>query len=158
MKKIIINALSARLGGGQTYLRNLLANLPARQDIEIQVYAPASIPLPDDPRLKRRTTWWPTENPLLRTLWEIIALPGILKREKADILFCPGGIVMSRVPKGCRTVTMFRNMLPFDSTALSRLPFGLQKIRNFILKRIMLHSMTTADLTIFISEFSKSVV
>lgn len=156
--KIIINALSARLGGGQTYLKNLLAYLPKQADLDILIYAPAGLRLPDDPRIRRATTFWPTENPLLRAVWEKVALPRILRKEKVQILFCPGGIIASNVPLGCKTVTMFRNMMPFDPDVLRRMPFGLQKIRNWILKRVMLRSMASADLTIFISQYARSVI
>lgn len=156
--KIVINALSARLGGGQTYLKNLLAYLPEQADMCILVYAPAGLHLPEDPQIMRATTFWPTANPLLRAVWEKIALPHILRKEKAQILFCPGGIIASDVPVGCKTVTMFRNMMPFDPDVLRRMPFGLQKIRNWILKRVMLRSMATADLTIFISEYARGVI
>lgn len=156
--KIVINALSARLGGGQTYLKNLLAHLPEQSDLDILIYAPDSLCLPDDQRIRRGTTSWPTENPLLRSVWERLALPGILAREGADVLFCPGGVIMSSVPAGCKTVTMFRNMIPFDPEALARVPFGLQKIRNYLLKRVMLRSMANADLTIFISDHARHVI
>lgn len=53
---------------------------------------------------------------------------------------------------------MFRNMIPFDQQALRRIPFGLQKIRNFLLKRAMLKSMAGADLTIFISEYARNFI
>lgn len=156
--KIVINALSARLGGGQTYLKNLLGHLPEQSDLNILIYAPASLRLPEDHRIRRGKITWPTDNPILRTLWEKIALPGILAKEKAQVLFCPGGVIASRAPDGCKTVTMFRNMIPFDPEALARVPFGLQKVRNFILKRVMLRSMANADLTIFISDHARRVI
>ena len=156
--KIVINALSARLGGGQTYVKNLLSHLPERDDLEIQVFAPRSLALPTDSRIVLRTARWPTENPMLRTLWEVIALPRVLARESAQVLFCPGGVVATRAPSGCKTVTMFRNMIPFDRRVVERLPFGWQRIRNFILRRVMLRSMGKADLTIFISDHARSVI
>jgi glycosyltransferase involved in cell wall biosynthesis len=155
---IVINALSARLGGGQTYLKNLLAHLPEKMDLKIIIFAPESLLLPADYRIRRGFSAWPTENPVLRALWEIFFLPGILKREKAQVLFCPGGIIVSHIPDGCKTVTMFQNMIPFDPLVLARIPFGWQKIRNFILKRVMLRSMSTADLTIFISDYARRVI
>lgn len=51
--KIVFNALSARLGGGQTYLINLFQFVPDNTDLEILVFAPASLKLPDHPRIKR---------------------------------------------------------------------------------------------------------
>lgn len=156
--KIVINALSARLGGGQTYLKNLLAHLPEQPNLDILIYAPAALSLPEDRRIRRCITIWPTENPVLRTLWEKMVLPRVLAKERAQILFCPGGVIASDVPAGCKTVTMFRNMIPFDPEALARIPLGLQKVRNFILKRVMLRSMANADLTIFISGHARLVI
>lgn len=156
--KVVINALSARLGGGQTYLKNLLMHLPGQQELDVLIFAPDGLQLPMDSRIRRGTTIWPTANPVLRTLWEKFALPRILAKEKAQVLFCPGGVIASRVPTGCKTVTMFRNMIPFDPAALARIPLGLQKLRNVILKRVMLRSMANADLTIFISDHARSVI
>ena len=156
--KIVINALSARQGGGQTYLKNLLAHLPEQPDLNILVYAPASLRVPEDPRIRRANTVWPTQNPLLRSLWEKLALPRILARERADLLFCPGGLISTRAPAACRTVTMFRNMEPFDERARRAVPFGLQRLRNWMLEHLMLASMSKADLTIFISDFARRVI
>ena len=156
--KIVINALSARLGGGQTYLINLLSNLPEQVHLDILIFAPASLSIPVDPRIRRGTITCATDNPILRTLWEIIVLPRILAREKAHVLFCPGGVITSRVPSGCKTVTMFRNMIPFDPVSLGRIPLGLQKLRNVILKQVMLRSMANADLTIFISNHARNII
>lgn len=156
--KIVINALSARLGGGQTYLKNLLAHLPEREDLEIQIFAPPSLTLPNDSRIVRRTTRWPTQNPVLRTLWEVLALPKYLASENAQVLFCPGGVLATRAPRRCKTVTMFRNMIPFDRNVVERLPLGWQRARNFLLRRVMLKSMATADLTIFISDHARGVI
>ena len=156
--KVVINAFSARLGGGQTYLRNLLAYLPERDDLDVLVYAPAGLELPSHPHLRRMVTRWPTTNPLLRALWERLVLPRVLRIEQADVLFCPGGVVATPTPGGCKVVTMFRNMIPFDSRTFMSIPWGLQRLRNVILKRVMLKSMAKADLTIFISDHARRVI
>ena len=85
-------------------------------------------------------------------------MPSILKAEKADVLFCPGGVVGTRAPAGCMVATMFRNMIPFDLRVRKSIPFGLQRLRNWLLNRIMLKSMSQADLTIFISNYARSVI
>ncbi|MFL7963464.1 glycosyltransferase family 4 protein [Pseudomonas kielensis] len=156
--KIVINALSARLGGGQTYLINLFQFVPAYEDLEILVFAPKSLKLPSHPKVRRVEPAWPTENPLVRALWEKWVLPGILKLEQADVLFCPGGVVSTRPPSTCKVATMFRNMIPFDMRVRKTVPFGLQRLRNWLLNRIMLKSMSEADLTIFISNYARSVI
>ncbi|MGX7927482.1 glycosyltransferase family 4 protein [Tsuneonella sp. HG094] len=156
--KIVINAYSARLGGGQTYVRNLLQRVPDDPALEILVFAPPGLALPEHPAIVRGTTRWPVENPLLRLFWERFRLPRILAESEADILFSPGGLLNTIVPDGCRTVTMFRNMLPFDKAMRDRLKWGPQKVRNLLLRRSLLSSMQRADLVIFISEFGRNQI
>ncbi len=55
-------------------------------------------------------------------------------------------------------MTMFRNMIPFDPGVVEKLPFGWQKLRNFMLRRAMLRSMSRADLTIFISSHARGII
>src|SRR5580692_1495490 len=110
--RIVMNALSARQGGGQTYVSNLLESLPEQLDTEVFVLAPDSLPLPrGKSNLQRIPVTWLVENPYVRAVWEKLCLAPLLKRLGADVLFCPGGIVGTRVPAGCKTVTMFRNMI-----------------------------------------------
>lgn len=156
--RVLINAYSARLGGGQTYLINLLRRLPDTPSLELLVYAPASLELPNDARITRLSSTWPTTHPIARSLWERIVLPRVLRERNVDVLFCPGGVIATPVPPGCRTVTMFRNMIPFDMRARRALPYGPQRVRNWLLERVMLKSMANADLVIFISEFARNVI
>lgn len=156
--KIVINAYSARQGGGKTYLINLLQHLPEQNPPQIEVFAPRSLLLPEHPCIHRIHASWPTENPLMRAAWERLVLPSYLKQTGADVLFCPGGLVATKVPKGCKVVTMFRNMIPFDPIAMKALPLGFQWIRSHMLRRLMLRSMRDADLTIFISDFARAVI
>lgn len=48
--------------------------------------------------------------------------------------------------------------MPFDPRVRKSMPLGLQRIRNWLLERIMLKSMAAADLTIFISNHARSVI
>jgi glycosyltransferase involved in cell wall biosynthesis len=124
----------------------------------VYLFGPKSLDLPEYPRVKRQELRWPTDNPVLRTIWEKFVLPGVLNKLDAQILFCPGGIIAGSVPHGCKSATMFRNMLPFDPKSISKLPFGLQRLRNFLLKRAILRSLSHADLAIFISEHARKVI
>jgi glycosyltransferase involved in cell wall biosynthesis len=156
--KIVINAFSAKVGGGQTYLSNLLSRLPTDDDLEIHLFVQPDLAFREDPRIRRVDTHWPVSNPLTRTVWERLLLPRYLRSIRADLLFCPGGVVATRSPRGCRTATMFRNMLPFDAAAVSKLGNGLQAWRNRILKPVMLRSMREADLTIFVSDYARRTI
>ncbi len=156
--KIVINALSARRGGGQTYLINLLQNMNGFNGNKIFVLSPDSLKIPYHPKIEKIHVKWPTENPLFRALWERYFLPGLLKKLNAGILFCPGGLINTPVSKKYKTVTMFRNMIPFDKVQRAKYPYGLMRIRNWILERIMLKSMLKADLVIFISDFARKLI
>ncbi|HAM37865.1 MAG TPA: hypothetical protein DCP53_00470 [Elusimicrobia bacterium] len=156
--KIVINAYSARRGGGQTYLTNLLKNIDSNPRLEVYIFADESQYIPNHPNIKKIKTNWSTCNPFFRTIWEKFILPIFLKKIKADVLFCPGGLVNTRVPVGCKIVTMFRNMIPFDIEQRKKYPFGYMRFRNWLLEKLFLKSMLKADLVIFISEYAKKVI
>ena len=157
--RVFINALSARQGGGQTYLRYLLEGAAEIDDVTIFLVAPDSFELPACTRnVKRLCVSWPVANPVIRWFWEKFRLPSILKKLEANILFCPGGLVNTVPPDKCKTITMFRNMVPFDLQQRRRYPIGYMRMRNWILEKLMLRSMLDANLVIFVSEFAKRII
>jgi len=157
--KVLINAINARQGGGQTYLLNLLSYMPDEDDLEVTLLVGASFKedlIADGINVVKVDRW--IENPLLRPWWERFFLPKLLRGGDYDVLFCPGGVVNTK-PSECKLVTMSRNMLPFDRKQRARYPlFSYQRLRNWMLARIMSRSMLAADLVIFISEYAKDVI
>jgi glycosyltransferase involved in cell wall biosynthesis len=157
--RILLNGLSAPRGGAQTYLINLLRFLPEETPADIFVLAPDSLPLPADrENIKRIPVDWPVENPFIRAAWEKFCLPKLLRHVRADVLFCPGGIIGASLPPGCKSIAMFRNMIPFDPAQRRRYPLGYMRMRHWILEKVLLRSMLRADLVIFISEFARTVI
>jgi len=157
-KEVMINALSARGGGGQTYLINIIKYFK-RKDLKLTIlltkgtnleFENSEIEIYEAPSI--------TRNPIIRQMWEISYLPLILFERKIDIFFCPGGVVPFVVYFKGKIVTMFRNMLPFDERQKRKYQFGFLRFRNWILSKIMLFSMQRADLVIFISKFAESVI
>jgi glycosyltransferase involved in cell wall biosynthesis len=158
-KRVLVNALSARHGGGQTYVMNLLNSLPEDASLEIFVIAPESLNIPTKRKNIRRVhVRGPVKNPFTRALWERICLPKLVCELHADVLFCPGGIIGSKVPRDCRSVTTFQNMMPFDRVQRNKYPLGYMRIRNWLLAREMARSMAKADWVICISEFARRVI
>jgi glycosyltransferase involved in cell wall biosynthesis len=157
--RLLINALNARQGGGQTYLMNLLRYLPQDGSFDVTLLVGPSfkspMPMPGV-RFIQAARW--LENPLARSVWERFRLPVLLKQNGVEVLFCPGGVVITKPPQGCRLVTMFQNMIPFDIRQRRRYPLGYMRLRVWLLARIMVRSMLNADLVIFISEYAKSVI
>lgn len=156
--KIVINALSARRGGSQTHLLNLLQHLDDSYGIEICIFAPDAMQFPDHSKVERLSTSWPVTNPLIRAFWEKFVLTKLLKKLKPDIFFCPGGLLNTAPPSECKTVAMFQNMIPFDPLQRKRYRIGTERLRNWLLEKLMLRSMIRADLVIFISKFALSII
>jgi glycosyltransferase involved in cell wall biosynthesis len=158
---IFINAFSARRGGGQTYLLNLLQHLPETRErnlkVTLMVSSDSNLEI-DNTSINILKINFPVQNAYLRAFWEKFRLPSLLKDVKADVLFCPGGIVGTKAPKGCKTVTMFRNMIPFDMEQRKKYGWSKAGLRYLLLHRAMLCSMEQADHVIFISEFAKDVI
>jgi glycosyltransferase involved in cell wall biosynthesis len=157
---ILINALSAKLGGGQTYLKKLLEHVPNDFKGNILVLAPENIQF----KASHLSVSWLHVNPLAiesvlyRTFWELYILPGNLIKWKIDIFFSPGGLLNTTCPDSCKKVVTFQNMLPFDSSQLTKYGLSYSWLRNRLLSRKLLESMQKADLVIFISKFAKTII
>ena len=156
---IYISALSARRGGGVTYIKNLI--LYSDASIRCRVTLIASRELADFAKMhgvRAVAPNWPTENILLRLIWEFFVLPKVLSKAAPQAVFFPGGLIPVRAFGAWKTVTMFRNMIPFDPIQKTKWPLGFMRLRNWLLKSLMCRSMKRADGVIFISNFAKSVI
>ena len=162
MKRIAINALSARGGGGITYLWNLFSHIP--KNLKIQTFLFISInekydvieSLKDYNNIK--VILIPYKNPIIRIIWENTYFLYILKKYKIDLLFSPGGTLPFLKFKNLKTITMFRNMIPFDQKELKKYPISLNLLRNKILSILLLNSLKKANMIIFISQFGKRYI
>ncbi len=158
--KIMINALSARRGGGQIYIQHLLEYFPKNSVDEVVILAPKALKLSLKSFNIRRLNSPEViiTNPFFRALWELLYLPRLLKKNGSEVLFCPGGSVSGNIPKNCKVVTTFQNMLPFDLAQRKKYPLGYMRFRNWYLKKKLLKGMGKSDLVIFISKYAKSVI
>ncbi len=156
---IVINGLSALIGGGQTYLINLLRFASEHTEIKVTVLSP--------PELANKlhcanveviTIPYASKGLLQRTIWEIFSLPNLLRELKADVVYFPGGSITSRIPKNMKSAVAFRNMLPFSDEERKRYPLGFKRARLFVLRFLQLSSFRRADLVIFISNYAKTVI
>lgn len=158
---IIINALSAKVGGGKTYLYNLLAifnDLAQGTDVKIYVFGYSDLQHFQSEHVVVIKNRFPTYHPVARLFWEALVLPFWIRKLKADVLFCPGGTVNTWGVGSCKIVTMFRNMLPFDARSLESTQSPKIILKNFLLRNTMLRSMARADMVIFIADYPRRVV
>lgn len=162
MKKmhVLINSFSAKKGGGQTYIINLLNNTTEDHGVKITLLTSSKTKWNINSKfVEFYNVDFPVTNPILRFAWEFFSLPRLIKKLKPDILFFPGGIISLSNLSDCKVVTMFRNMMPFDNNLVAKYPvFSLMKFKLLILKNLMLKSMERADFVIFISNFARDVI
>jgi glycosyltransferase involved in cell wall biosynthesis len=158
-KTIVIEALSALQGGGQTYLRNLFLLYSPVPDERIVAIVPPAFRsfLPINPAIEFIFPVWPSTGLFARLFWNRFVLTRLLRRYSASVLYCPGGGLAVR-PKGCLTAVAFRNMLPFSPDERRRYSLGYMRFRLWLLQYIQGASFRDADLVIFISRFAKSVI
>ncbi len=80
--KIMINALSARRGGGQIYIQHLLEYFPKNSVDEVVILAPKALKLSLKSFNIRRLNSPEViiTNPFFRALWELLYLPRLLKK------------------------------------------------------------------------------
>ena len=157
--RILINALSARLGGGQTYLRNLLLHAP-QGEWKLFVLCPdnfdfSSLP----PNVERINLNVSLLNPYRRAVWESFNLGRLARRLGVEVLFSPGGLLPNiGLSATLKTVVTFQNMLPYDHLQRRRYPPGMRRIRDWLLERGLSSAMRKADLVIFISKYAAGYI
>src|SRR5438105_255731 len=159
MSVMLIDALSARQAGGQTYLTNLLMRLPPVEPSIIYLLAPEQFGRRfTSERIRLLRPRWPIRNGLVAAVWERLFLTSYAHALGASVVFFPGGVVTSPAPAGTRVATMFRNVIPFDMEQRKRYPVGYQRLRNWMLEKAMLKSMLRADRVIFLSDHARSLI
>jgi len=159
-RHIIIDAFSARRGGGKTYLLNLLKSFPISRNLKVTMLVSKNYEIENIPTtINVEVVLFPVDNSILRLIWQSMILPFYLRYQNADVFFSPGGTIPFTVRNGpWKTVTMFRNMIPFDLKQRQQYPLGYMRIRNWVLAKIMLKSMESADLVIFISRYARQLI
>ena len=160
--KILVNAISARLGGGQTYIRNLLDGEIDPAIESIYFLKSANFELPERDRvIPVEVDERVVDNPYLRYFWEKRHLAELIAKYDIDVYFCPGGSIniTPGLVRGRRvkTVMTFQNMLPFDAQQLKKYGISAMRLRNMLLRRVFVKSMLSADLVIFLSEYARDV-
>lgn len=125
--KIVVNALASKQGGGQTYIINYLRFADPKIEYVFLVgefnRAKFEGELQGKPNISFYLLPQKYKSAIRRTLWEMFALPKLLKKLQADVYFAVNGPTPTRVPAGCRSVTSIRNMLLFDPKGLHYFSF-----------------------------------
>ena len=156
---VLVNATSARLGGGITVLQHLLPALAAQDEgaHRYTVVARKEVLPRLDPSHERIRFVTPALDGGIarRLLWEQIALPLQGLRASADVLFSPAGIAAfaSRAPQ----VLLLQNAAPFDADVVARID-DARRARLLFLRRLTILSAHRARRVVFLSEHARAQI
>ncbi len=158
--RIVINALSARAGGGITYLRNMLRHLSLERGVDVTVVTAPDLvdTLPSEGPFDVVVSRFAGHNIVFRMLWERLGAPRLLSRLGADVYYVLSGTLVGRMPPGCQSVVGFRNMLPFAPKYRRLYPHGYMRYRLWLLQFTQGRSFARADAVIFISRYGREVI
>ncbi|MDQ3776863.1 MAG: glycosyltransferase family 4 protein [Pseudomonadota bacterium] len=153
--KVAIDALSSVLGGGSTYLANMLPAIGRRDTChEYLVLVP-----PQGPEIAGSSAMRILRDPRLasgrrRVLFEQLSLPGWLRREHIDVFFSTA----DTVPLAARgpTVISARNSLLYAPPELRPL-LRRYEPRLTLLRALFRASARKADCVVFVSEASRTM-
>src|SRR3989339_722548 len=157
--KIAINCLSAKIGGGITYLQNIVPLLIKHDNKNKYFLVVSSVvgreilgaigPTAPKPVLITINT----DNILFRLFAEQILLPLVVLKNKIDLLYCPANIVPFLAP--CRKLLWIQNIDPFIEIKGESM---LVKLKMKILRAMTIFSMKHSDAVVFSSDYSKALV
>jgi len=144
-------------GGGLTHLSQMLDCYAAEKyeinKITIWTSKYASDKLPDRQWIFKKTNSWIEKNIFFRFLWQQFIFPRVLKNEKCDILFSPGGTIPFK--RSIPVVCMSQNMLPFETNEAKFFGlYSLMYLKMVLLKYIQGWSFKNSDGVIFLTEYA----
>jgi glycosyltransferase involved in cell wall biosynthesis len=157
--RLVVNAISAKVGGAVTYLQNVLPELRDQlgdeSSEEMVVWRgpavtghrdwPAGIQYREDAAVSGRVT--ARANPIRRLYFDQVRLPKALRRDGADVLFSSANYGPLRCP--CRQVLLVRDSSYFDQTYLARIKGRTARLYAMFQRRLTLRCMKTADIVMF---------
>jgi len=157
--RIGIDLHNIRDGGGVNYITNLLSVADQKKHgfSELHLFGAPSLlaTLPESSAirhhpvavLERRLYW--------RIAYAAFGLPRALRRAECDLLYAPGGVMVS----GFRPyATISRNMMPFSPELWALYPPGFGRLRLSLLHHVHKRSFAGAQAMIYLTETARASV
>ena len=155
--RIAINATNISGGGGLNHLLKFFENIEKHiEETDVFIlWGKAGVleKIIDKPFIIKKTNRYINSNTLIRSLWVIIRLKSLLKKDKCEVLYNPGGNDLSGFKP---LITMSRNMLPFELKLLIKELDLLLFLKMFIARIITELNFKKAAGIIFISNHALS--
>src|ERR1017187_2181628 len=155
--RILLNAVSAKMGGAANYIKNLAAELARSEDEHEFIF------LAPEEQAKRIRALAPNIRVLVTNvghagigarLWfDHLTLRRLIRRDKIDVLFSTANFAMFGCP--CRQVLLIRNTLHFsriyEREILARKGMS-RRLENLLRRRLICQSAKAADIVMTPSE------
>lgn len=158
-KNIGIDASNIVVGGGLTQLKYFLDYYEKNHFNDFNIYLFCNEKVFDEINSKHINKInignLTSNNLLFRLFWVLFKLPKLLKKFSCSTLFAPGGLVFVR---DIYSVTMFRNMQPFQIEKTTLYGFSLKSFRILILRYLFFLSFKIAKKVIFLSKNSEEII
>jgi len=152
--RILINGLAVFRGGSKTYFLNIIPHLGrlAEQHEFVLLHSHwqemLNFVLP--PNFTRIVVGPKRRSVPLRVLWEQTRLPGLLRRERIDVMFSP--VPSTTLFSPCPTVIAVRDLNVFSTLSLKDWRY---LARNWTLRALTRQVAKRASFLIFVSEYSR---
>lgn len=162
MSKILVNALSAQLGGGQTHLLNIFnsQNDVWKDDQILFLVSESNAQIFERAFGKKNIINIGAlgNKFFLRAIWENLFLSHTASKHNVNFVFLAAGIAPFFMTKKCIWVTISHNLLPFSwKNILNSNGFGF-KVKLLIIRYIQLWTFQNTNGVIFISQFAKKII
>lgn len=162
--RLFVDASNIAKGGGESHLCRLFKHLPENHGFS-EILVICSPNLRDAQRLQTAPKVHVVVERRLgglgakRKLAHEFIIGRILRAKRYDVFFSPGGWLPRRIPPATRTVTMSRNLLPFELKESRR--YGLwsrETIRYYLLHHFNRSAYRRADHVIFLSRYARDII
>lgn len=156
---IAIDASNLRSGGGLTHIIEFLVALNnSRNNIEkVEIWG-SNLTLKQIKKYKwltKSSLGFFDKNLFLRIFWQTFILSRSVRARNFDILFVPGGSYSGNFHP---VVTMSRNLLPFESSELTRYGLSVFTIKLICLRFVQLSTFRRVDGLIFLTNYAKKII
>ena len=156
---IIIDASRNRSGGSIVYLINFIKNLNLEstkiEKVILFSYNDLLKQIPNRSFLIKYSHPFLEKNILFQLIWQMIYLPIFLKKNDTNILFTTDATSFCKYKP---SIVFNQDILGFDRGVMKQTPFGLFKIRIYLIRLVQIFAMNNASKVIFLSKFSKKVI
>lgn len=156
---LCINAVRARTGGAVTHLINFIrvATPQTYGFVSVHVWCNPHLfkLLPARSWLKCHVVSFPKTRLFGELFWEKFILSFLLRRVDCNVLL---NVDAGSICRFAPSVTMSRDMLPFEDGMLERYPIGLSWLRILILKKIQINSLNKASGRVFLTKYANDKI